>query len=235
MAPAKKKPSGKKKPLRERTPRRELPSRRKYDWDAILRDYLTPIVSDDGMKASWRSLVDLAALHGVPLQTIRESSAQEGWVAQQDDARRRWNAELRLRVDETLFDQVVGLRVLAYNNSARLINLVRTKLNGEPDAATMVRMSRINRDALEVGLAVVGYQRLHEASAPPPPPTPLPVPSLNVQVNNISMNGEPAPGAPLTLTTLWASLVQARRSPPPDTLDAHDLPSPLPAHLSSAR
>lgn len=244
-APPKKKPSGKKKPLHERTPRRALPSRRKYDWDAILRDYLTPIVSDDGMKASWRSLVDLAALHGVPLQTIREASAQEGWVAQQDNARRRWNLEVRQRVDESLYDQTVGARVLAFNGAMRVLTVARAKLNGEPDMATVAKATRAIRDALDVTAAAAGFQRVSDASAPPAP-VPIPVPSpmqLGVQVNNTVTTGVGAGGAGtsvetevvLTLSTLWGSLVQARRVQAAVVEDPHDAPSPLPPHLSSAR
>lgn len=177
-----------------------------------------PIVSQDGSSAKWPSLVAIAERFGIALQTVRERSAAEGWVAQQREAEDAWWAVINDGIVRELQQRHASLKREAFLGAAKTLTRAVAILNGQPDSGSLLRTATSIKTGLEAAQrAVVG--------------DPRPGVGVGVQVN---VAGAPAVTESSPAAPLWAVLTMSRRAPAPED-DPFDHPSPLPPSLASDR
>ena len=186
-------------------------------WGEVESAYLAPTISSDGSTAAWPSLGDLASRFGCSLQTIKDRSSEFGWTARQKAAQDLWWAEHNAEVNRTLAHRAANFRLLSFAAANRAVTRSHALLQGEPDSGALLRSTSALKTSFEVGLKALGAESASQFAG------------VGVMVN-LSGTERAEPGN----VSLWSVLIQARRDAVP-TVDAFDLPSPLPASLASTR
>ena len=160
----------------------------------------------------------MASLFGVPLQTVKEKAADENWRDRQKAIESAWWADRGLEINRELGHLFSSVRRQAFVGGARAVTRAATILESkEVDSATGVRATVMLKNGYEAAARAVGIE------------TPAQAASFGVTLN-LAGTEKAEPGN----VSLWSVLIQARRDAVP-TVDAFDLPSPLPASLASTR
>lgn len=254
-APKKRIVSPSKKRARKAAPKRvktKAVNRDVYPWGEMRTAYVTPTLSEDGSKARWPTLEEIAVRFHCNPVTVREHSASEGWVAAQRAAEDAFWVEQALELNRRMAHRSASLRMGAFNAAVLGINKSQALLNGNVDSSGLQRAVSAASASLDMGLRAVGVR-----------PDAAPGFGLAVNFQNYlgivpSLPTMPAPGdggsgpdpqPDAGPVSLWAFLIRGQRSnhasaaaPPaapgpinvtPPGADPFDLPSPLPPHLSA--